>query len=85
MSMTLPKYLIVKGLASQKKIIFSPTDTDLELNLMNYLMKQGLPIASSCSGQGACQRCVVNNELLSCQISVREYLAKFGEVEITYL
>ena len=75
----------VLGLASQKEFTLQVSQSDLLKGLMHFLQKKGLPIASSCSGEGICQKCVVNENLLSCQIKVEEFLDKKSKVEIAYL
>lgn len=34
-------------------------DADLNLSLMENLLNQGLPVASSCQGDGICGKCIV--------------------------
>lgn len=71
--------LKVQGLASGK-ILLQQTiindDQELSIsNLMGLLQKHGLPIASSCKGEGLCQKCIVYTDpqcslehcLISCQ------------------
>lgn len=60
---------------------------DLEENLMDFLRRHGIPVASSCGGDGVCRRCVVNGELLSCQMNVGGFLALVpnGIVRLSYL
>lgn len=77
--------LKVIGTASQRETILKPTAQDLKLTLMNYLIQEGFTIASSCSGEGACKKCVVNEDLISCQITVGEVLRKYHEIKISYL
>lgn len=77
--------LKVIGGASQRETILNPTAEDLNLTLMNYLIKQGFTIASSCSGEGACKKCVVNGDLVSCQIKVADFLKSNNQIVISYL
>lgn len=78
--------LTVKGLASGSLIgswpIVDPTD-----NLMDFLRSKGIPIASSCGGDGVCRKCVVNGDNLSCQLSLKRFFELFpdGIVEVSYL
>lgn len=74
--------IVVFGLASQKELGRFPIDDPTE-TLMFFLMRQGLPIASSCAGDGICRKCVVNQEVLSCQSTVGEWLSR--RVEVSYL
>ena len=55
---------------SSNKILHCQTINGYEGSLMDYLISIGLPIASSCIGEGVCQKCNVwiNKELkMSCQ------------------
>lgn len=49
-----------------------------QYSLMTYLQSVGIPIASSCSGDGVCKKCIVTigqeNQILSCQLTLKEYL-----------
>lgn len=65
----------VFGMASNsvvQKIIIQ--EVDLIKNLMDFLREKGLPIASSCLGKMQCKKCVINGYLMSCSVSVKEYL-----------
>ena len=67
--------IIVFGRASQKDIMTIETEaSDLEKNLMDFLREKGLPIASSCLGKGQCKHCIINGFLLSCSVTVKEFL-----------
>lgn len=67
--------LKVFGNASGREIReFSISESDLKENLMSFLIKNNISIASSCSGVGSCQKCRVflnEIEVLSCQKSLR--------------
>ena len=78
--------ITVLGLASGKTLgSFEVTDT--EEALMFFLMRMGLPIASSCAGDGVCKKCKVNGEVLSCQTTTGAWIREHGDepVTITYL
>lgn len=82
------KAIKVVGLASGKETILYPKAFDLNLNLMDYLIKAGFTIASSCSGEGVCRKCVVNEDLVSCQMMVADFLnlnTENSEIRISYL
>lgn len=78
----------VRGLASEK-IVKTLTLLSIpeNISLMNFLLSQGIPIASSCKGEGVCSKCTVNNNLLSCQISLENFLERFPnhEISVSYL
>ncbi len=77
--------LKVKGLASGKEFEVKISSEDLGISLMDFLIKNGFRIASSCGGEGVCKKCVVNETLVSCQVSVREFLDNGQAIEIGYL
>lgn len=80
--------VVVKGLASGKivkKLTVGKMRPDL--SLMDFLMENKITIASSCGGAGTCKKCVVNKNLLSCQISLPEFVRDNESVivEVAYL
>lgn len=50
------------------------TESDLSRDLMAFLRSLGVPIASSCLGEGFCQRCQVCEDILSCQVTLRDFI-----------
>ncbi|OIQ16368.1 MAG: hypothetical protein BM556_14580 [Bacteriovorax sp. MedPE-SWde] len=83
--------LIVFGNASQKTVkeiaissqIISGED---QMTLMELLIVNGIPVASSCSGVNACKLCSVNESVISCQITVHDFINKYGhKVVLNYL
>ena len=63
----------IYGSASKKLLIRRELSIqDLNISLMSFLQNLGLPIASSCQGDGICRLCVVNEKVISCKTSVRE-------------
>ena len=76
--------LIVHGLASNKRISLTIQPADLNKTLMDFLLEHQIPVASSCSGEGVCKKCVNSDGLLMCQITVAEYLKRSNEVGISY-
>ncbi|MFT6069354.1 MAG: ferredoxin [Bacteriovoracaceae bacterium] len=70
----MPK-IVIFGRASQKDIMqIEVLPQDFEKNLMDFLREKGLPIASSCLGKGQCRHCIINGFLLSCSVTVKEFL-----------
>jgi hypothetical protein len=71
----MPVGIKLMGQASGKNTKFEKIqDDERNLSLMDYLRKQNIPIASACYGEGVCKKCIVNDELLSCQIKVKDCL-----------
>jgi Na+-transporting NADH:ubiquinone oxidoreductase subunit NqrF len=67
------------GNASQK--IYKTIEiADLKLlkkqSLMDFLLSHQIPVASSCLGEGICRKCVVNKEILSCQIELSQFISQ---------
>ena len=80
--------LIILGGASKRVFKEIPvTEGDLIRELMAFLRVNKVPIASSCLGEGFCRRCIVCENVLSCQITVGEFMEKFPDhtVRVTYL
>ena len=63
----------IYGSASKKLLIRRELSIqDLNINLLSFLQNLGLPIASSCQGEGICRLCIVNESVISCGISVKD-------------
>ena len=73
----------IMGLASGS-LVAELTYEDSSETLMFFLLRNNLPIASSCAGDGVCKKCKLSDERLSCQITVGE-AASNGKVEFDYL
>ena len=82
------KKIIVFGSARQKTVkTIDVLESDLDQNLMTFLQDHGIPVASSCSGDGVCLKCKVTIEskiLLSCQLKVRELLVSQSSCTVTF-
>ena len=54
---------------------------------MDFLIKNGITVASSCAGEGRCRKCIVNENVLSCQINLKQFILNEVEntIEISYL
>ncbi len=82
--------IIVQGVASGKEIArleVNPNGAEATLSLMEYLRSKKIPIASSCYGDGVCKRCKINGELLSCTITVEQFLdhPDFPTIKVDYI
>lgn len=81
------KKITVFGNASNSvvKTLFV-NEGDMNMSLLEFLRKNGIPVAYSCDGNGVCMKCIFNQSLLSCQISVGQYLKeKEGLLIFDYL
>lgn len=77
--------VVVFGKASKKVTKLKVNKQDLDKSLMDFLRENGLPIASSCLGEGVCQKCVFNNDKLSCQEKVSDWQGDKKVINIDYL
>jgi ferredoxin len=65
--------VIIFGNASQSQINeLEVTKYDLQKTILEFLRENGIPVASSCLGEGVCSMCVINDKLLSCLHLVKE-------------
>lgn len=80
--------LSVFGKASNKiiAVISFNEVVDGDKNLMNFLINNKITVASSCNGEGKCKKCIINNDVVSCQITVINFIRNFGNtIVINYL
>lgn len=91
--------LDIYGLAGHKtlkRVRISPDEIKKRAgeSLMQYLRSLSIPIASSCLGDGVCEKCVIfitqleKKEVLSCQLSLKDIFIdniKKIKVEVSYL
>jgi len=93
MSVIMKQSITIVGNASLTTIAILPITSEIyqkykTLSLMKFLIDHGIRIASSCSGEGVCKKCVVNNHLISCQITLEQYLNEKNDdniITINYL
>jgi ferredoxin len=80
-------HLTIKGLSSNK--VFKTlefTEADKDTNLLSFLSLNNIPIASSCRGKMICQKCIINGTLMSCSVTISEFVEKNGLlIEVDYL
>jgi len=79
--------ITVEGKASGRSYPISFSPDDLGRNLMYFLKSNGITIASSCDGEGVCQKCAIQEQWLSCQLTLKEFLQRQpdGKVFVGYL
>ena len=77
----------IVGLASGRKQFLSYAADEVKENLMAWLRKNSITIASSCDGEGVCKKCVIQNEWMTCQLTLEEFLQRQpdGQIMISYL
>jgi uncharacterized 2Fe-2S/4Fe-4S cluster protein (DUF4445 family) len=75
------------GRASGKKTHIDYSELDLEEILLNWLRSKGVTIASSCDGEGVCKRCTIQNDWLTCEMTLEMFLRRCPEgiIEVSYL
>jgi len=79
----------VMGLASNSVVAeFKLQENEMDSDLLTLLRDRGIPIASSCYGDGVCQKCLINGDLMACMTSPRELLTRGSnkvQISISYL
>jgi len=77
----------VVGKASGRSTFIQYSATDLSRILMVFLRENGITIASSCAGEGVCKKCSIQEEWLSCMMTLEEFLQRQsdGKVFVGYL
>ncbi|WP_127716433.1 2Fe-2S iron-sulfur cluster-binding protein [Halobacteriovorax sp. HLS] len=45
---------------------------DYSLTLLTFLRNNSIPVASSCNGEGVCKKCLVNTDIVSCELKMSE-------------
>lgn len=80
------------GEASQSTVaILDISQFDQEKNLMLFLRNANIPLASSCFGEGICNKCLVNGHILACQTILKDLFnlsepsPQIVEISISYL
>lgn len=75
------------GLASGTSKFLSYTENDVDENLLKWLRKNQITIASSCDGEGVCKKCVIQNEWPSCELTLKTFLERQpdGKIFVSYL
>ena len=77
----------IKGKSSGRSEFISYDDLDLTEVLLTFLRKKGITIASSCDGEGVCKKCVIQNDWLTCEMTLKEFLQRQpnGQITVGYL
>jgi Na+-transporting NADH:ubiquinone oxidoreductase subunit NqrF len=74
------------GLASGDSKLLKFEEIHLQSSVLAFLQLNNIPIASSCGGKRACETCTINGSLLSCAITLEDFISKHGKViEVDYL
>ena len=66
----------IKGKASGRSTFITYEVEDLKENLLIFLRKKGVTIASSCDGEGVCKKCVIQNDWLTCMMTLEEFFQR---------
>ncbi len=72
----------IVGLASGTITQVEYSDSELDDNLLVWLRKKKITIASSCDGKGVCKKCNIQNDLLTCELTLTGFLEKCPEQKI---
>ncbi len=75
------------GVASGTSFHLEYSIDDLEKKLLNFLLEKEVTIASSCSGHGICKKCTIQDDWLTCEMTLKEFLERQpdGKIYISYL
>lgn len=79
--------LEIIGQASGTSRLIDYTSDDLKTNLLAWLRSQGVTVASSCDGKGVCKKCVIQNDWITCELTLQTFLeiCPEGKIYIGYL
>jgi Na+-transporting NADH:ubiquinone oxidoreductase subunit NqrF len=77
----------IMGLASNSSSEIHYRDLDLDKNLLRFLREKGITIASSCDGEGVCKKCSIQNDWLTCKLTLKTFLERQndGKIFVSYL
>lgn len=82
-------HIKVLGLASKTTVAeFKLSEEEFEDDLLTILRSRDIPIASSCLGEGVCQKCIINGDLMACITKPIEILPQGKDllhIEVSYL
>ncbi|OUR94865.1 hypothetical protein A9Q84_17305 [Halobacteriovorax marinus] len=57
----------IRGQASNSTIkTIIVTQADLKKTILELLQEHKIPVASSCMGEGICEKCIINDSVLGC-------------------
>jgi len=77
----------IMGIASNSSSEIHYRDLDLDKNLLRFLREKGITIASSCDGEGVCKKCSIQNDWLTCKLTLKTFLERQndGKIFVSYL
>lgn len=77
----------IVGLASKTTRPVEYQEEDLKSDLLTFLRAKGVTIASSCDGEGVCKKCIIQNDWLTCKLTLKEFLKlqPDGKILVSYL
>jgi hypothetical protein len=77
----------LRGLASGKTTFVPYSENDLQTTLLDFLRDKGITIASSCGGEGVCKKCAIQNDWLTCKLTLEIFLKRQpdGQILVSYL
>ena len=83
------KIIKIVGNSSHKLIKEITLNSNSNKSLLDLLRELSIPVASSCFGEGICKKCMINDNIISCQISEKEFYKISAEcnntITINYL
>lgn len=75
------------GQASGKVTKILLQENDLKITLLAFLRSHNVTIASSCDGDGVCKKCVIQNDWLTCKLTLESFFQcqPDGKIYVGYL
>ncbi len=77
----------IVGLASETSRFIEYGEKELEMVLLDWLRSKEVTIASSCDGEGVCKKCSIQNDWLTCELTLKAFLERQqdGKIFVGYL
>jgi ferredoxin len=68
--------ITIHGSASGRQQFLELENSERSENLMDWLRRKNITIASSCDGEGVCKKCAIQEGWLTCQMTLEEFLQR---------
>jgi Na+-transporting NADH:ubiquinone oxidoreductase subunit NqrF len=66
----------IVGLASGRSDFVAYEEHELKEILLTFLRSKGITIASSCDGEGVCRKCVIQNDWMTCMMTLEDLIQR---------
>jgi uncharacterized 2Fe-2S/4Fe-4S cluster protein (DUF4445 family) len=77
----------VVGTASGRSTFIAYGPQDMTRTMLDFLRSHEVTIASSCAGEGVCRKCNIQNDWLTCMMTLEEFIQRQPDrkVFVSYL